>query len=334
MRPFEPYGVTDRAEIISQPSQLSLLLLTFNNSSYLTEALTSIEDNWLPYCDTVVVLNNGSTDDSQAQLEAWASKWCEAHSITLLRHEENLGPLGGLLHLLEHATTEWCAVLHGDDVLHSGFGIFASKSVEYASSKCFFLPTLRVFGPTISEPEFQTPPVMRGTKSIQSLLHVYGVFPVGGAVIPRRPSLRVLSPHKGNFLCAEDWLLFSGLANAGYHAESLRGVTYGYRIHSTNTTLSPLQAYSAGYVRGTLNRDSRRIFKSLSESQTVHEYFTLGASSSYVDGYRAGSGQVASLKGPSRPIALVQALPGLLLARILRVRAHLERHLRRRGEVH
>ena len=84
----------------------------YNCASTLAEALDSL------YAQTfqdfkIILCEDGSNDDTYAVAKSYADKH---DNIVLVRNEKNMGLNYTLNHCLEHADTEYCARMDGDDI--------------------------------------------------------------------------------------------------------------------------------------------------------------------------------------------------------------------------
>jgi glycosyltransferase EpsE len=112
--------------------RISVLIGIYNCASTLVEALDSLYAQ--TYQDFKIILcEDGSSDDNYDV----AKKYAEKHdNILLLRNEKNRGLNYTLNRCLEHADTEYCARMDGDDIsLPTRFEKeieFLDKNLEYA----------------------------------------------------------------------------------------------------------------------------------------------------------------------------------------------------------
>ena len=116
--------------------RISVLIGIYNCASTLVEALDSLYAQ--TYKDFKIILcEDGSTDDTYVVAKEYADKH---DNIVLLRNEKNMGLNYTLNRCLEHADTEYCARMDGDDIsLPTRFEKeieFLDKNTEYAVVSC------------------------------------------------------------------------------------------------------------------------------------------------------------------------------------------------------
>jgi GT2 family glycosyltransferase len=108
---------------------VTVVIPLYNKAAYIQRTLTSlVKQTYLPH--TIVVVNDGSTDDSAAQVEAFIQAQCDrqadfqalnsssikgAQPIIQLVHQANAGPGAARNTGLDLATTPYVAFLDADD---------------------------------------------------------------------------------------------------------------------------------------------------------------------------------------------------------------------------
>lgn len=105
---------------------LSVVMTNYNHAKYLTQSLGSIlSQSYRPL--EVLVIDDGSTDDSVAIIEALATKhpW-----LTLIRNEKNLGVQISIKRLLERASGTHISFQSADDQVFPGFFESAMRQFE------------------------------------------------------------------------------------------------------------------------------------------------------------------------------------------------------------
>lgn len=90
--------------------QVSVVISTYNRSGMLRTALRSALDQQDVDLE-VVVVDNGSTDDTASMLAEWQDV-----RLKVIRNEVSLGPIGGRNTGLAAARGEWIAILDDDDL--------------------------------------------------------------------------------------------------------------------------------------------------------------------------------------------------------------------------
>ncbi|HEY1335494.1 MAG TPA: glycosyltransferase, partial [Myxococcaceae bacterium] len=198
---------------------VSVIIPTFNRARLLERALRSINAQRPRRPEQVLVIDDGSTDDT-AQV-------AEAHGAELIRHGCNLGAAAGYETGLRAARHEWLALLDDDDEwlphhldmlwpLTPDSVLVASSCIERTpgSTEHFFHGPLTVSETTVDSPS--------------ELLHPENPIPSSAAMFRRDAALAV-----GGFrpvLC-EDLDLWCRLLNRGT-ANLSPQVTVLYHTHS------------------------------------------------------------------------------------------------------
>jgi glycosyltransferase involved in cell wall biosynthesis len=97
-------------------SKIITAIPVFNGEAFIAETLSSVERQTLKP-DRVVVLDNGSTDNTEEIVKGFSGIRCE-----FIRNEKNLGLFGNLNRCLDFAgETEFLQLLHADDTLDPEF---------------------------------------------------------------------------------------------------------------------------------------------------------------------------------------------------------------------
>ncbi len=91
---------------------VSVLIASYNHGAFLSYQLESLLAQTMPP-KRIIVLDDGSTDDTQVILEHYKHK----NSIQVIRHEENLGVHAAYCRLLKEVDTEFFAFASADDLL-------------------------------------------------------------------------------------------------------------------------------------------------------------------------------------------------------------------------
>ncbi|MFC7597537.1 glycosyltransferase family 2 protein, partial [Terrabacter sp. GCM10028922] len=106
----------------------SVVSAVYNVSRYLEEFFASIEAQTFDLSRLqVVMVDDGSTDDSRAVLEAWAAR---ARCEVVVLHQENAGQAAARNAGLEHATGEWLTFTDPDDTVNSDYFSVVARFIE------------------------------------------------------------------------------------------------------------------------------------------------------------------------------------------------------------
>lgn len=92
--------------------QLSIVISTYNNAKYVTKAIDSCLMQETKYSYEVVVVNDGSTDNTDEVLRKY-----EADSRVKIFNQENRGFSGARNSGIEHSSGKWIMFLDSDDTL-------------------------------------------------------------------------------------------------------------------------------------------------------------------------------------------------------------------------
>lgn len=113
-------GAVDHAnDVTAARPRFSIVSAVYNVAPYLPDFFASIEGQSVPPEDIeVVVVDDGSTDDSLAVLEAWRER---ASFRVVVLHQENAGQAAARNAGLDHATGEWVTFTDPDDALDPQF---------------------------------------------------------------------------------------------------------------------------------------------------------------------------------------------------------------------
>jgi glycosyltransferase involved in cell wall biosynthesis len=119
---------------------VTVLIPTYNHGSLLPYQLDSLLAQTTPP-RRIVVLDDGSTDDTQVVLE----RYLEENTIRVIRHEKNLGLIVSLCRLLNEVNTEFFAFASADDLLTRQWcETMASLLETYPQAKIAFSNTFVV----------------------------------------------------------------------------------------------------------------------------------------------------------------------------------------------
>jgi glycosyltransferase involved in cell wall biosynthesis len=95
---------------------LSVFMPNYNHSAWLPHALRALVSQ-VPAADEIIIVDDGSTDDSVATIEGFAARY---PSIKLIRHETNQGIVAAVNTALNAASGEFLLGAAADDVVLPG----------------------------------------------------------------------------------------------------------------------------------------------------------------------------------------------------------------------
>lgn len=114
MNPAEPTRATVLRRVETLPVDVSIVIPAFNRAGHVERAIESVLSQDSPLRNEVIVVDDGSSDDTRDRLRAYAGK------IVVIAFERNLGRNHARNAGLRKATGEWVKFLDSDDVLEPG----------------------------------------------------------------------------------------------------------------------------------------------------------------------------------------------------------------------
>jgi glycosyltransferase involved in cell wall biosynthesis len=204
--------------------QVSVVISTYNRSGMLSAALCSA----LSQRDVeveVVVVDNGSTDDTAQMLAGWHDQ-----RLRVIRNHESLGPIGGRNTGLSAARGEWVGVLDDDDLwapdkMREQLDAAESTGRDWVYAGCVHIDGRgRVLGgrppPTPGETMAELPTRFVLPGGISNVVWRRGTLDGDGLLDPRLPF-------------PADWDVSLRLARRGPPAATMRPLV-AYRQHGSN----------------------------------------------------------------------------------------------------
>ena len=110
-----------------------------NHAKFLTEAIDSVYANKTAISIHTVIINDGSTDDTEKTAAALAAKY---KNVGYIYHSQSLGLPASRNEGIKQLNTEYILCLDADDkipdnYIQSSCGLLATCDVAYADSQCF-----------------------------------------------------------------------------------------------------------------------------------------------------------------------------------------------------
>jgi glycosyltransferase involved in cell wall biosynthesis len=268
---------------------LTLGLLVFNQAPYIRELLESI-CNQSDLAFEMVIIDNGSTDDSLDEIQTFLAKSNLDKQVKVISNINNTGSAAGLRQLLEVSDTRFLAVIHGDDILAKNYVAIVRREIESHSRTEAFNLTLAAFGndSSVVVPKTIYQPIWTKFGFYNSLL-VSGLNPgvMPGSVLNRE---FVLSNHLLDFDEAingvEDTLLWMRIIRSGGHINSVKNIVYNYRIHKSQFSYDEEKnSYFYGFARRRNILEARNFLeRTLSYAEIGYELRRFSTSSRYAEG--------------------------------------------------
>ncbi len=202
---------------------LSLLVLGFRNFDITTRACLDSLTPWLQDPDVeVLVMDNGSPDDSAVKTAAW----CESHpAVRCLLSPDNLGFAGGMNWGASHASGQWLLLVN-NDTLFPPHALDALKRVIRDAP-----PDVAMLGP-VTNSAGNGQRLWKPGATQQEWLEI-------GAWINRNPTRHLMPTYRSDFFCIairrDVWEQLDGLDlsfGLGYYEDfdfSLRVRNAGYQ---------------------------------------------------------------------------------------------------------
>lgn len=206
---------------------LGVAISVYNGVSTIDQALGAVAGQSRP-ADMVVVVDDGSTDDTLARVE----RWSEVLPLRIVRHERNRGVTAGRTSAVAALTTELVVNLDADDVWlphHLEAMVAAYQAHPGVVSPCAVRWEPASARPIVWGTRLQRVPRPQD-RDLAHLLVRNWVFT--GALFERRPYDAVGGCYRHRL--AEDWDLWLRLLRAGVPLTVLDEPTVLYRVHPGN----------------------------------------------------------------------------------------------------
>jgi len=215
---------------------ISVLLPARNASRFIDQALESVLAQTERDLE-VVVINDGSTDDTGERVRAWVTRDARCRIFTA----EGIGPAGALNVALQHARGTLLARMDADDI---------SLPTRLARQRARFernprLVACGTWARTFGDAGTHTwrPPITDGAIRARLIFDSPLVHPT---VMMRRAAIDVFRPvYRAEFGRAEDYDLWERLQRRG-EMENLPEVLLRYRMHAAQVTVTARSDSVAG----------------------------------------------------------------------------------------
>lgn len=269
--------------------ELTLGVLVFNQGKFVDALLKSIARQ-IQTDTPILIIDNGSSDNSVEKLKLGFEKYGLLDRVTFLQNQSNTGSAAGLLQLLENSQTPFLAVIHGDDMLEETYTDNVLKYIAISKNFAALNVTLKTLTSSNfpkSEENFYKPLWTR-SKLINRLL-VCGLNPgvMPGSILNRDFILsRRLLHFTEKVNGVEDTLLWMRIIRSGGEILTIKKPCYWYRIHESQFSFQDSRnSFYFGFARKFVIRESRNRLESLlSRSEIAYEIKRFGFNSRYLEG--------------------------------------------------
>jgi glycosyltransferase involved in cell wall biosynthesis len=234
-------AIVEHLESSSPTSLVSICIPLYNHQKYITTLLDSIVEDPYPHKE-IVVIDDGSSDDSYNTICAWLNEVKPGFPCTFLR-QENAGVAVTLNRLFEKAKGDFCIPIASDDVLvPGGIGLRVNYLREHPHLIAVFgdARVIGADGEHLMESglaDLYHANKRRYLNPDSLLFQIVVKWSVPGPVLMVRRESIILFGGISTNLKLEDYDLYVRLADAG-KLGFIDKIIAMYRIHETNTSRS------------------------------------------------------------------------------------------------
>lgn len=197
----------------------------YNQAQFIDESIQSVLNQTYRHYELIVV-NDGSTDDTQAKLEKYKNQVCIINQTNSGR--SNAGNVG-----IENSKGTYIAFLDSDDLWDKDF---LKNTVEFLESETKFdivytgWDFINEYGVKIGKSNW---PVQKKDYLYEFVLGA--IFPIHAALIKKKCFIKC-GGFDNSITIGEDWHLWFRFALAGFKFTCIQEDLVKYRRHSENTT--------------------------------------------------------------------------------------------------
>lgn len=270
-------------------SELTLGVLTYNNGDYLPILLESLKSQ-IDSEFKIIVINNGSNDDSVSILESF-SRSLKNRDIRIIHNEFNSGSFRGLQQLLKNTETDYLGIIHGDDVIKNDYVAVAKFYLKANPRKAAYNLDLEQID---SEGKQTFEPNLTSGWTNFCLINKFLVSGLNPGVMPGSIlNVKLLgndyldsSFDGGKLNGTEDIYLWLKIVRDSKEIMRIPKVIYQYRRHFGQISKNEdVYAYSLGYVRKLNYLTSNNLLeKFLAIIEIDFEFSSVDYSASYLLG--------------------------------------------------
>jgi glycosyltransferase involved in cell wall biosynthesis len=215
--------------------KISYVVPSFNHAQYIFQSLESIkEDIFGDY--EIIILDDGSTDESSRVIEDWISKNAELNVFFI--QQKNQGICYSLNKLISVATGSYIRAVGSDDRIVAGSTQLLVEALEKQPKALMAFGDAEVIDQHGNSVEASNIDFLKKDKSLyvknlpKAIISEWGV---AGPVFVWRKDFNTQTNYYNESLVIEDWNMY--LKMAGLNQLVFINVTVAqYRIHETNTS--------------------------------------------------------------------------------------------------
>ena len=143
---------------------LSVIMPNYNHAEYVSTALTAIlAQTVLP--DEIIIIDDGSTDDSRALIESWMSREARVRGIF---NDSNRGAIARINQGLQAARGRYVCLMAADDVAYPNFFAEALTALDRAPDVALFCAEAHVQSMDLPQQAPEVRPVIRPSHQAKS----------------------------------------------------------------------------------------------------------------------------------------------------------------------
>jgi glycosyltransferase involved in cell wall biosynthesis len=143
---------------------LSVIMPNYNHAEYLSTALTAIlAQKVLP--DEIIIIDDGSTDDSRALIESWMSREARVRGIF---NDSNRGAIARINQGLQAARGRYVCLMAADDMAYPNFFSEAIAALDKAPDAALFCAEAHIQSMDLPQRRPEVRPVIRPSHNPKS----------------------------------------------------------------------------------------------------------------------------------------------------------------------
>ena len=248
--PFRRFPETFQRSPVT-PEDVEVIVITYNRSEMLQDALTAIVNQTVRICH-VTVVDNGSTDDTEAVVRRFSQEHPAVHYCsTGVHYTDNVH---SFRFSQKMASKKYCAVFHDDDIVHPQFMEYAIRAINSFDDVVLVSGEMeRLYNPSNNDMKVQPfrPLAWRGGDAVvNQIIYQLMVFPCS---VYRTDVYKTVGFDSERYGKTFDYPFLLEVSSKG-SAVFLRGSFIRYRIHRGSDTNNAPGSYTAEHVLNVVRR--------------------------------------------------------------------------------